>query len=73
MFPTLRQLLTYQKRVLETCTFKNALKLLYLCYVHTFVHKGLLYHFNRLRTTLAEIEAKLDANSLICSFCYCQL
>ena len=40
---------------------------------HTFVYKGLLYHFNRLRATLAEIEAKLDANSFICSFCHFQL
>ena len=50
--------------------FKPPVPLLHLCYAHTFVHKGLLYHFNRLRTTLAEIEANLDANSLICSFCH---
>ena len=42
----------------------------FICDAHTFVHKGLLYDFGRLRTTLAEIEAKLDANSLICSFCH---
>ena len=59
-----------------TCFFRAwlvwKLPLLYLCYNHTFVRKGLLYHFNRLHTTLAEIEAKLDANSLICSFCHFQ-
>ena len=27
MFPTLRQLLTYQKRVLETCTFKICIEI----------------------------------------------
>ena len=53
--------------------FKPPIPLLYLRYAHTFVHKGLLYHFNRLRTTLAEIQVKLDANSLVCSFRHFQL
>ena len=56
-----------------TLTDVRPVLLLYLCYAHTFVHKGLLYHFNRLRTTLAKIEAKLDANLLICSFCHFHL
>ena len=54
----------------SSCHFKPPVPLLCMCYVYTFDHRGLLYHFNRLRTTLAEIQAKLDANSLIRSFCY---